>query len=456
MALELVESKCGIVVTHTLHDAYAALDALQHRGKDAVGVATKGRHGIDILRWQGLVKDFSLADAGEILKGDLFIGHLRYSTSKGKTDSDLFLGAHPRFLGGKRDNRDSHDIIRGASKVIVHNGNLPGVSYEGDEIDTDVMLKFYAEYGIEETIKKFPAAYASAILDIQKDEALVFRDRYGIRPLWIGEKDGKLVAASEDVAIWKIGGKPIREVKPGEVIYIPQNGVDITKKQVIKPNPKLCFFEFNYLQSQSSTLDGRNILDVRYNLGVETASEFKPEVDFVTYIPHTPESMARGYGDAIGMPFVKVFYKREMKRSFLSPTKEQRAESTKNNLFVLDNIDLKGKRIVVCDDSVVRLNNAPDAAKKLREKGVKYMALVVGTPMIGPIINGEKRGCLWGVDMPPDDDFAIRRYKSPEEMIEASGFDDIYFISKEAMERAHKVSFGKMCTYCIGGPNPVS
>jgi len=447
---------CGISVSHTLHDAYKILKALQHRGQDAVGIAAKGRHGIDILRWQGLVEDFSLSDAGKILHGDLFIGHVRYSTTKGKTNSDLFMGAHPRFIGGNKRVMFSHEIIRGASTAIVQNGNLVGVSYEEDEIDTDVMLKFYAENDIERTMKEFPAAYASAILDIRKDDALVFRDKYGIRPLWIGEKDGRLVAASEDVAICDIGGNPIREVNAGEVIYISKNGIDIQKEQMIEPDPKPCFFELNYLQSPRSSIGGRSILNLRKDLGKEVAFEFKPDVDFVSYIPHAPESMARGYSDERGIPFIDVFYKQKMKRSFLEPTKKQRAESIGTNLFVLDNVDLKGRRIVICDDSVVRLNNAPDAARKLRERGVEYIALVVGTPIIGPIVKGEKRGCLYGIDMPPDDDFAIRRYKGLDGIAKASGFDEVYFISNEAMERAHRVPLEKMCTYCIGGPNPVS
>lgn len=258
------------------------------------------------------------------------------------------------------------------------------------------------------------------------------------------------------IAIWEIGGKPIREVNPGEVIHISQRGIDIKKEQIFEPNLKLCFFEFNYLQSPSSTLDGRNVLDVRYNIGKEVATEFKPEVDFVSYVPHAPESMARGYSDVRGIPFIEVFYKQKMKRAFLDSTKKQRAKSIETNLFALDNVDLKGKRVAIAEDSIVRLNNAPDAAKKLREKGADYIALVVGTPPLGPIINGEKRGCLYGIDMPPDDDFAIRRYKNLKEMTKASGFDDIHFITKESMERAHKISLEKRCTFCIGGPNPVS
>jgi amidophosphoribosyltransferase len=445
---------CGIGVAHTLHDVYKILKSLQHRGQDAAGIATKGRYGIDVLRWKGRVDDFSLEDAGKILQGNLFIGHVRYSTTGEKSDEGLLEGAHPRFIGGNKNLRNSHEIARGASSAIVQNGNLAGVSYEEGEIDTDVMLDFYSENDIEKTIQKFPAGYVSAILDIRSDDALVFRDRYGIRSLWIGEKDGKLVSASEDVAIWEIGGKPIREVYPGEVIYISENGVEINKRQIVKPNLKLCFFEFNYLQSPSSSLDGRSVLDVRYSIGKEIAKEFKPDVDFISYIPHAPESMARGYSDTRKIPFLNVFYKQKMKRSFLGPTKKQRAESIGTNLFVLDNIDLKGKRIVVCDDSVVRLNNAPDAAKKLRERGVEYISLAVGTPPIGPIINGEERGCLYGIDMPPSDDFAIRRYKGLEEMAKASGFDDIYFISEEAMGKAHKSSLDRRCTYCIGGPKP--
>jgi len=453
---------CGIVVCHSLHDTYKALKAIQHRGQDTAGIAAKNRHGVDILRWQGYVDNFSLENMHKILNGSLFIGHVRYATYGEKNTDALFQGAHPRFIDTDniteyRDPPHPHLIARGATKAIVHNGTLVGVSCDGDLIDTDIMLRAYSKNGIEWVMKCFPASYASAILDMRRDEVVVFRDRHGIRPLWIGEKDGRVVAASEDVAIWDIGGKPIREVRPGEAVYIDMEGTDIRSNQVVEPSPNtsLCFFEFNYNSAASSTLDGKSIKDVGYRIGMILASEYTPDVDFVTYIPNRPKSMARGYSDSRGLPFVEVFYKVRMERAFLGPTREKRAQSIGSNLFILDNVDLRGKRIVVVDDSVVRLTNAPDAAKKLRDRGAEWIALVLGTPVIGPVIDGEEHGCLFGVDMPPGDDFAIQRCGDLDGIKKESGFDDVYYISTDGLAHAHGVPSEQRCMYCIGGPNPV-
>ncbi len=453
---------CGVVLCHSLHDTYKALKALQHRGQDTAGIAARTKYGIDVLTWEGLVSDFSLQNIEKILsRGDMFIGHVRYATTGPK---DMLLdGAHPRFLDGKitaeYKNKDipvRHIIARGATKAISHNGTLVGVSPYGG-IDTDRMLSLYNESGLEDIIEKLPAAYAAVVLDMQKDEGLAFRDRYEIRPLWIGEKDRRIVAASEDVAIWDIGGRPIREVRGGEVIYINNESIDFESIQVVEPKPKKCFFEWNYNSGQSSALDDRIVSGIRYRVGIELGREFRPEnVDMVTYIPHSPKQMARGYSDATHTPFTEVFYKVKMRRAFIDPTPEERADSIKRNLFVLDNLNLRGKRIVVIDDSVVRLNNAPHAARILREKEAEWIALVLGTPVIGECIRDEKRGCIFGVDMPPEDNFAIRKYGSVEGITKASGFDEVYFISMKGIENAHGVPLSQRCTYCIGGPNPVS
>ena len=218
-----VTCKCGIFVGHSVHDVYKGLKALQHRGQDSVGIAVKKNGHIDLIRWSGKVSDFSLESLVNILgSGELVIGHVRYSTMKIKENEGLFSGAHPRFMGGKIiDNSNmykSHLIVRDAEKAIVHNGNIPNLNLPDGKIDTDFILEKYSESGISFILKTFPASYSAAILDSVGDEVIVFRDRHKMRPLWIGEKDGNILASSEDVAIWEIGGKPIREVN-GEKLY---------------------------------------------------------------------------------------------------------------------------------------------------------------------------------------------------------------------------------------------
>jgi len=461
-------SKCGIFVAHSLHDVYKGLALLQHRGEDNAGIAAliQGGKGIDILRWSGMVQDFSRDTAEKLLEGgSLFIGEVRYSTtSTDKTDEELFEGALPRYLGGKITANYGapdypHRIIRGADFSIVHNGNLMGVIPEGKDTDTDVMLKYYTQQekgGVEKIIENFPAAYSAAILDKNKDEISVFTDRYSIRPLWIGEKDGRLVASSEDRAISEIGGKPIRQFRPGEIISIPKNGTHFVSKQVVKRKKRPCFFERIYLGHVLSSYDGIINMDTRRRAGVSLALEYTPDVDFVSYIPNAPEDFAKSYADFRNIPFINIFYKIKPKRSFLGLNEKKRSKSIQHNLYVRDDIDLKGKRILLLDDSVVRFNNAPDSIKKLRIRDAAWVGLGVGTPPIGPIINNVMYGCDKGVDMPPlKDNFAIRRYENLEEMSKAGLLDSIYYISKKGLSNALRRPLEKCCAFCIGEPDPV-
>lgn len=461
-----VDSKCGIFIAHSLHDVYNGLISLQHRGQDSSGIACMTENGsIDILRWEGKVRDFSLDTASRILDGGiLFMGEVRYSTNKGKTKEELFEGALPRYSGNPLSvtkyeyPRHRHVIVRGAKFSLAHNGNLIGISPGENKTDSDVMLEFYAKQeidGIEKTIETFPAAYAAAILDFRKKKINIFKDRYGIRPLWIGEKDGRLIASSEDIALVNIGGNPIRELLPGEIMEISPNGTNFKNKIVLNEKARPCFFERHYLGSPLSSFGGITNKNTRFRLGQILAREFSPLVDIVSYIPNSPEDVARGYANALKLPLVNIFYKLSNDRSFLNATRNERENSIGNNLYVRDNVNIRDLRILVCDDSVVRFNNAPDAVKKLRDAGAKYVALAVATPLIGQEIDGKKHYCPFGIDMPEDDDFLARKFSNLEEMCVERGFDELYFISKKGMEEADRIKLNDCCAFCIGEENPV-
>jgi len=462
-----VDSKCGIFVAHSLHDVYKGLKGLQHRGQDSTGIACltqKGR--IDMLRWAGKVDNFDREAASRLLDGGvLFIGEVRYSTNKGKSQEDLFSGALPRYYGEPLSVSNNttigymHTIVRGTTFALVHNGNLFGVSPGEGKTDSDVMLEYYAkrgDSGVEDVINTFPAAYAAGILDSRMKHVTVFKDRYGIRPLWIGKKDGRLVASSEDRAILDIGGDPIRELKPGEYAEIKQHGTNFRSKQVLHKKDRPCFFEWHYLASKFSSSNGITNQNTRLRLGEVLAREFSPDVDIVSYIPNTPEDVARGYAEELDLPLVNIFYKLRSHRSFLDATPDERTNSIGDNLFVRDNVKIKGKRILVCDDSVVRFNNAPDAVRKLKKRGARYVALAVATPLIGQQIGDVKHYCPFGIDMREDDNFLARRHSDLKEMAKEGGYDNIYFISKGGMVEANRVSLEDCCAFCIGEENPVS
>lgn len=468
-----VDSKCGICVGHSLHDVYKMLDegGLQHRGQDACGIATITDNGIDIVRWLGSVRALSLDSVQSILdSGRMFMGEVRYSTNKAKGEQ-LFQGALPRFFGGRVTrsygvkSAHPHMIVRGAEQAVVHNGHLIGVEPRGLDSDTDVMLRFYnqqSKNGVERIIETFPAAYAAAIMDVSKKCIDIFKDRKNIRPLFVGKKDGRLVVASEDNAIKKIGGDPFREVRPAEIISIYDTGTNLKSRVAnVECENYPCFFEEAYLGHQQSCFRGVSNTHRRIRIGNEIARELiekglDREIDVVSFVPESPEPIARACADSLDKPFVKIFYKAKQVRSFLYGVQEDRVTSIGENLFTRDNVDVDGARVLLLEDSIVRGTNLPDAVRKAKSLGCSAVYAGIGTPPLGVVKGGVEHGCLFGIDMAPNDNFAIRRYRDLEEMAVEMGADWIYYLSSEGMEKAYRrEGLKKLCTHCIGGPNPV-
>ena len=208
-------------------------------------------------------------------------------------------------------------------------------------------------------------------------------------------------------------------------------------------------------------MGGVSVKVVRERLGEALAEEFHPEdIDIVTFLPRCPESAARKYAEKINKPFVNVFYKPRDERAFLGSTSEERAESIRSNLFIIPEImeQLKGKTVAMIDDSTIRGNNSRRATKLLNEEGqVKKAYLVNYTPPIGIIgEDGVARGCMFGVDMPPDDNF-IARGRTTEQISEEMGINVVYLSSEGMLKAFEKLGIERkrLCTYCIGGSHPL-
>ena len=474
-----VDSKCGWVVAHSLHDCYNCLDEVQHRGQDAAGIFCLKEIGkIDGVRWEGKVRNFDREALERILeRGYLFFGEVRYSTNRGKLRGELLNGALPRYFGGEVASLYeypylAHMVVRNSDIAMTHNGHFRGFTPRGNDTDTDVAMKFYAMNpveGVERIIETFPATYSAGILDSKKDYAAIFKDRFAIRPLWIGEKDGRIVAASEDHAISRIGGNPIREVSPGELIKIFRNGTNFENYRVLSRQKRPCFFERMYLGARSSSYNGISNKDTRRRGGAASAYELLQlrekgllpfdldSIDFISYIPKSPIDYARAIADILKKPLLHIFYKIDSTRAFLGADEERRGASIEANLCVDVSVDIAGKRGLFVEDSIVRFNNARHALRKLVERGISWKGLLSATPPLGPIVNGVPCGCEGGIDMPPNDNFAIRRYTSIEEMASSNGWDFIYYLSKQALgERVLRRPLSKCCARCIGEDDPVS
>lgn len=462
---EELSHNCGLCVAHTLHDAYSLVKSLQHRGREAAGIAAVGDERIDVIKWKGPVNRFDLTDLYKIFPAHnyhVYMAHVRYAT-RGRKDK-ILEDAHPHTIGGTEENHGSHILIRDCELAGVHNGQLDeeylaaGKNDLKTGCDTEVLLHIFREKEEEEILKNIPGSYTLAIADKKRSDIVVLRDMTGIKPGVLGWKDGKYGVASEDIAFRKNGGNFVEDLDAGSAYYIGFDGT-YSKRQIVTPKKRYCFFEWNYLADVDSVLNDVSVRRVRRALGEALAEEFKPEdAELVTFLPRSPEVAARSYAAKTGIKFEPVFYKMRGERSFQGSTVDERKGSIEQNLHLLpDKERLAGKTLITIDDSIVRGNNSRRERELLYEEASVSKAYHLNyTPPIGIVgDDGVARGCLFGVDMPPDDSF-IARGRSPEQICQEMNMP-VHYISLEAMLRTYEtlgIKRDELCTYCIGGKHP--
>jgi amidophosphoribosyltransferase len=468
---EAIRHNCGFCVAHTLHDAYRFVRALQHRGREAAGIAAVGDGRIDVIRWKGGVDRFDITDLHKILYSPnyhTYMAHVRYAT-RGRKDR-ILEDAHPHVVGGQIECRENHILIWDCEMAAVHNGQvsrewLQGIPSEvlKGSCDTEALLHLYRRHGEYNFLQTVPGAYTWALADRRKRDVLAMRDRTGIKPGVLGWKDGKYGVASEDIAFRKNGGEYLEDLDPGTVYYLTPEG-DYSKQKLVEPEPAYCFFEWNYIADVDSILNLASVRRLRESLGESLAEEFRPgDADLVTFLPRCPEVAARAYARSTALPFLPVFYKMRGERAFQGTTATDRKRSIGENLHLLPRIRevVEGKTLVMLDDSIVRGNNSRRARQLLYEDaGAAKVYLASYTPPIGVIgEDGIPRGCMFGVDMPPEpppgDEF-IARGRTQEE-IAAEMEMPVVYLSRPGMLRAFKkvgVADRDLCTFCIGGRHP--
>ncbi len=466
-----VHDQCGYCLAHTLHDCLNFTKRLQHRGRDAFGIVAMGFNRIDAGKWLGQARNVDIFDLHKIFPSSdyhTYFGHVRYTTQGKKNEQleTLLNEAHPQVIGGKYEYRDSHLIIRNCDAAMVHNGQVDRKHFTGLDqtllkttCDTEALLHFFYRHGERGLLNEIPGAYSLAIADKRHKNAIVLRDRHGMRPGVLGLKGGKFCVSSEDSALLEEGGHYFEDLMPGRVYYLHPQG-SYHAEQVVNPVPQNCFFEWNYNADTHSILSDISVRVLRARLGAALAQEFRPEgVDVVTFLPRCPELAAIRYAREAGLPFLPVFYKLDDERAFQGPTKEERKASIKKNLYLLDGVveALRGKHVLMIDDSIVRGNNSKYAGEILYTQGqAGKVSLGSCTPPIGIIGDDDiARGCEFGVDMPPTDTF-IARGRSREEISKELGME-VGYLSREGMSRVFE-SMGMprehLCMYCIGGKHP--
>ncbi|MBI4014815.1 MAG: hypothetical protein HY365_02570, partial [Candidatus Aenigmarchaeota archaeon] len=381
---------------------------------------------------------------------------------------DLLLAAHPHTIGGRDIRESNHYITRDADAAMVHNGTVSSISTDGLKTgcDTEGLLRLHHEHGPEYVLRTVPASYSVITANAGERGVTAYRDRYGRRPLWLGvDKNGAYMLASEDRSIEIIGGRPIREVTPGEMVTVYSNHVE--SKQVVPQKPQLCFFEAAYLAMRPSHLWGtlrRQNVDMRRlrrDLGAQAFLEHPPMdgIDFVTHIPNAPIDAAQAYALAAGRRREELFYKLNSDRAFMHPSITERQAAINTNLFV--NPDMypgkHGARFVAIDDSVVRGGNSPEAARKARARGFEMKQLVLYTPMIGGYEDGMALGCEHGIDMPPSDNFVTRRAgRNPAAIAKELGIERVDFLSVDGLVSVFErygITRDNLCITCVAAKN---
>jgi amidophosphoribosyltransferase len=466
---EKVRHNCGIAVANTLEDLYDLLKHLQHRGREAAGIAGIGET-IDVIKWAGKVERFDLIDLEKILPGNkyhTFIGHVRYATFGAK--SRILDDAHPQVIGGKIDNRGDHIVITNCDAAIIHNGQVNNkeiIDLSEGSCDSKGLLAYYKKMGELQLMQNITGAYTLVIADKNKKELILMRDRTGIRPGVIGVKNEKHVFASEDIAIRKSHMTVINNMEPGSIYYLSANG-NVVKKKVMQAKPSFCFFENNYIGHVDSVLNNIPNKRLRNELGTELYKEYQfDDADIVTYLPRCPEPAARAYAEAGNKIMMPVFYKISAERAFQGTNSEDRHSSIFKNLHLLPGMEknISGKNIVLIDDSTVRGNNIQHAIDLLKTSGAKKIYHLNYTPKIGIIgTDGTMHGCTYGVDMPPEDNFVVRKKengklqnRTDEEINEVTGVKT-YFLSYKGMLNCFErcgIPKENLCTFCIGGKLP--
>ena len=446
-----LKEKCGVVGIYgkglpISRLIFFSLFALQHRGQEASGITTNDGKKLYTHKGTGLVAQVYKEKDIENLHGYIGIGHNRYSTSGG----GALEHAQPVL------NSDF-------SFALANNGNLPSVAALQKFLSSKKILKknrsdsefiadaidFYLKEGssIPQAVKNvFPlitGAFALVMMD--KDTLVAVRDMYGMKPLSLGKIGRGYVIASETCAIATIEAKFVRDVNPGEMVVINKNGLKSIK--LAKANPKHDIFEYVYFARPDSILNGKLIYQVRKNFGKELAHEIKPDIDIVVPVPDTATPVAIGYSEISGIPMEMALVKnRYVHRTFIEPDQKSRRNSVALKLIPLKEI-LKGKKIGLIDDSIVRGNTSRKLVKTLFKSGAKEVHFLVSSPPV-------RYPDFYGIDTPKQKEL-IASNKTVEQIRRFLGATSLYFLSLGGLVKSIGLPKNKLCTSFFTGEYPI-
>jgi amidophosphoribosyltransferase len=425
---------------------YFGLHALQHRGQESAGIAVSENEWITVLRDMGLVTQVFDERNLRGLRGDIAIGHTRYSTTGGSDWSN----AQPLFQPG-----------RARKLALGHNGNLTNATRLRTELEADgVVLTTTAdseliaaliandesplEEAVARTMARLEGAYSCVML--AEGKLAAFRDPQGFRPLAIGDLDGSWVVASESCALDLVGAKFVREIAPGELVLIDEDGVHSTQA-VIQARGAHCIFEVFYLARPDSRLDGVEIYGSRVRMGERLAAEAPAEADMVMPIPDSGTPAAIGFARAMGIPFGEGLIKnRYVGRTFIQPEQGMREQGIRIKFNPLT--DVTGKRLVIVDDSIVRGSTMRQIVSMLFEAGAAEVHVRVSAP---PVVSP----CFYGIDF-GDPEQLVAADRTVEEVRADIGATSLAYLSLEGLQASTRRPENEFCRACLTGEYPTA
>jgi amidophosphoribosyltransferase len=442
---------CGVVGIYApgnpvARHAYFGLYALQHRGQESAGIAVSDGATIACHREMGLISSIFDEDVLSRLTGYIAVGHTRYST----TGSSVVVNAQPLL-----EHAAFGDV------TLAHNGNLTNTDALRIGLDATTVLQATSDSEVlAKAIVQAPGADLvarirkvmsiaegaySVVMSTEKS-LYAFRDPWGVRPLCYGRfPGGGYMFASESCALATVGAQYIRELDPGEIISLDNEGLHVDKMPAPKPQA-LCMFEYIYFARPDSILSGKSIYMARLEMGRQLAREHPVEADVVMAIPDSAVPGGIGFSQEAKLPYVEGLIKnRYIGRTFISPDQSMRARGVQLKFNPIVEL-LAGKRVIVVDDSIVRGTTTPRIVKLLRDSGAREVHVRITSP---PIIHP----CYLGVDMATHDELIAANF-TIEEIRQKIGADTLGYLSKEGLLQAVARKRGEMCLGCLTGEYP--
>ena len=452
-----LHEECGVFGVFGHEDAPAltalGLHALQHRGQEAAGIVAFDGQQFTSERHVGLVGDvFGKHGHVSKLRGLNAIGHVRYSTTGGSVSRNV----QPMFAD-----------LTGGGLAIAHNGNLTNARMLRRELvaegaifqstsDTETIIHLAARSHYELIVEKLIDALktvegAYSLVALTSKKLIGARDPYGVRPLVLGRLDQAIILASETCAFDIIGAEFVRDVEAGEMVIVTKDGIESLRPFPPKPK-RFCIFEYVYFARPDSKVEGKNVYEVRKRIGAELARESPANADMVIPVPDSGVPAALGYAAASGIPFeLGIIRNHYVGRTFIEPSERIRhlGVKLKHNA---NREKLKGKRIVLVDDSIVRGTTSKKIVEMVRDAGATEVHFRIASPPT-------THSCFYGVDTPNKEDLLAHKF-GLEEMRAIIKADSLAFVSMDGLYRAmgeakRNMAAPQFCDACFSGDYPV-